>query len=83
LFTVYRIDKQCGKNIKKLWEIVKKQNSHGFSTAAQNENYGEGADLCGTKEKREKNERMISMVKKANAFFFPGSSFLFPLLLFS
>jgi hypothetical protein len=37
----------------------------------------------GKKEKREKNERMISMWKKAKAFFFPGSYFLFPLLLFS
>jgi hypothetical protein len=35
------------------------------------------------KEKREKTERMISMGKKANAFFFPGSYFLFPFLLFS
>jgi hypothetical protein len=38
---------------------------------------GRAADFCGTKEKREKNERMISMVKKANAFFYPGSPFLF------
>jgi len=29
------------------------------------------------KEKREENERMISMWKKANAFFFPGSPLLF------
>jgi hypothetical protein len=35
------------------------------------------ADFCGMKEKREENERMISMWKKANAFFFPGSPFLF------
>jgi hypothetical protein len=35
------------------------------------------------KEKREENERMISMGKKAKAFFFPGSHFLFPFLLFS
>jgi hypothetical protein len=38
---------------------------------------GRAADFWGTKEKREKNERMISMGKKANAFFFPGSHFLF------
>jgi hypothetical protein len=38
---------------------------------------GRVADFWGTKEKREKNERMISMGKKANAFFFPGSHFLF------
>jgi hypothetical protein len=38
---------------------------------------GRAADFCGTKEKREENETMISMVKKANAFFFPGSPFLF------
>jgi hypothetical protein len=30
-----------------------------------------------TKGKREENETMISMGKKANAFFFPGSHFLF------
>jgi len=35
------------------------------------------ADFCGTKGKREENERMISMGKKAKAFFFPGSHFLF------
>jgi len=39
---------------------------------------GRAADFCGTKEKREENEGMISMGKKANAFFFPGSHFLFP-----
>jgi hypothetical protein len=39
---------------------------------------GRTVDFCDTKEKREKNERMISMGKKANAFFFPGSHFLFP-----
>jgi hypothetical protein len=44
---------------------------------------GRAADFCGTKEKREENERVISMVKKANAFFFPESYFLFPFLLFS
>jgi hypothetical protein len=38
---------------------------------------GRTTDFCGTKEKREKNERMISMGKKATAFFFPGSYFLF------
>jgi len=38
---------------------------------------GRAADFCGTKEKREENERRISMWKKAKAFFFPGSSFLF------
>jgi hypothetical protein len=43
----------------------------------RHENDGREADFCGTKERREKNETMISMVKKANAFFFPGSSFLF------
>jgi hypothetical protein len=35
------------------------------------------ADFCGTKEKREENEEMISMRKKANAFFFLRSPFLF------
>jgi len=44
---------------------------------------GRAADFCGTKEKRGKKEERISMVKKANAFFFPGSYFLFPFLLFS
>jgi hypothetical protein len=38
---------------------------------------GRAAGFSGTKEKREKNETMISMGKKANAFFFPGSHFLF------
>jgi hypothetical protein len=38
---------------------------------------GRTTDFCGTKEKREKNETMTSMRKKANAFFFPGSPFLF------
>jgi hypothetical protein len=38
---------------------------------------GKAADFCGTKEKREENETMISMEKKANAFFFSGSHFLF------
>jgi len=38
---------------------------------------GRAADFCGMKEKREENETMISMGKKANAFFFPGSHFLF------
>jgi hypothetical protein len=38
---------------------------------------GRAADFCGTKEKREENETMISMGKKATAFFFPGSHFLF------
>jgi len=37
---------------------------------------GRPSDFCGTKEKRGKNEERISMVKKANAFFFPGSPFL-------
>jgi hypothetical protein len=44
---------------------------------------GRPADFCGTKEKREENETMISMWKKANAFFFPGSFLLYPLLLSS
>jgi len=44
---------------------------------------GKAADFCGTKEKRGKNEEKISMWKKANAFFFPESYFLFPFLLFS
>jgi hypothetical protein len=39
------------------------------------------ADFWGTKEKREENETMISMKKKATAFFFPGSHFLFPFFL--
>jgi len=43
---------------------------------------GRTADFCGTKEKREKNERMILMGKRANAFFFLRSFFL-PLLLSS
>jgi hypothetical protein len=34
-------------------------------------------DFSGRKEKREVNEGVISMGKKANAFFFPGSPFLF------
>jgi hypothetical protein len=38
---------------------------------------GRTADFSGTKEKREKNGGMISMGKKANAFFFSGSPFLF------
>jgi hypothetical protein len=38
---------------------------------------GRAADFWGTKGKREENETMISMGKKANAFFFPGSHFLF------
>jgi hypothetical protein len=38
---------------------------------------GRAADFCGTKEKRGKKEERISMMKKANAFFFPGSHFLF------
>jgi len=45
---------------------------------------GRAADFCGTKEKRgKKKEERISMGKKANAFFLPGSYFLFPFLLFS
>jgi hypothetical protein len=44
---------------------------------------GRAADFWGTKGKREENEERISMVKKANAFFFPGSHFLFPFLLSS
>jgi len=43
---------------------------------------GRPADFSGTKEKREENERMISMWKKAKAFFFLRSFFL-PLLLLS
>jgi hypothetical protein len=43
---------------------------------------GRTTDSCGTKEKRGKNERMISMGKKATAFFFLRSFFL-PLLLSS
>jgi len=38
---------------------------------------GKMADFCGMKEKREENEGVISMEKKANAFFSPGSPFLF------
>jgi hypothetical protein len=41
------------------------------------ENHGREADFCGTKGKREENEERISMGKKAKAFFFPGSHFLF------
>jgi hypothetical protein len=40
---------------------------------------GRAADFRRTKEKRGKNERMISMWKKADAFFFLRSFFL-PLL---
>jgi hypothetical protein len=36
---------------------------------------GRAADFSGTKEKRGENETMISMWKKANAFFFSGSFF--------
>jgi len=43
---------------------------------------GRAADFCGAKEKREENETMISMGKKAKAFFFLRSFFL-PLLLLS
>jgi len=39
---------------------------------------GKIADFYGRREKREEHERMISMGKKAKAFFFPGSSFLSP-----
>jgi hypothetical protein len=39
---------------------------------------GRATDFCSTREKREENEGMISMGKKAKAFFFPGSHFLFP-----
>jgi len=38
---------------------------------------GKTADFCGTKKKRGKKEERISMGKKANAFFFSGSPFLF------
>jgi hypothetical protein len=38
---------------------------------------GKAVDFCGTKKKRGKKEERISMWKKANAFFFPGSPFLF------
>jgi hypothetical protein len=44
---------------------------------------GRTIDFWGTKEKKDENEGVISMGKKANAFFFPGSYFLFPFLLFS
>jgi hypothetical protein len=44
---------------------------------------GRATDFCGTKEKREESEGRISMWKKAKAFFFPGSYFLFDILLFS
>jgi len=44
---------------------------------------GRAADFCGTKGKREENETMISMGKKAKAFFFPESHFFFPFLLSS
>jgi hypothetical protein len=39
---------------------------------------GKAADFCGAKEKREENEEVISMWKKAMAFFFLGSFFLSP-----
>jgi hypothetical protein len=42
---------------------------------------GRTTAFLGTKEKREENEGMISMGKKATAFFFPGSHFLFPFFL--
>jgi len=54
-----------------------------FSPQPRHENDGKEAGFCGMKEKREENERMISMGKKAKAFFFPESHFLFPFLLFS
>jgi len=38
---------------------------------------GKMADFCGMKEKREENETMISMEKKATAFFFPGCPVIF------
>jgi hypothetical protein len=44
---------------------------------------GKAVDFCGTKKKRGKKEERISMWKKANAFFFPGSHFFFPFLLSS
>jgi len=44
---------------------------------------GRAADFCGAKEKREENETMISMGKKAKAFFFLRSFFLTLLLLSS
>jgi hypothetical protein len=37
---------------------------------------GKAADFCGTREKRERNEERILMVKKAKAFFFLRSFFL-------
>jgi len=43
---------------------------------------GKAADFCGTKKKRGKKEERISMGKKANAFFFSGSPFLFFCLAF-
>jgi len=54
-----------------------------FQPQPRHENHGREADFWGTKGKREENEERISMGKKANAFFFPGSYFLFPFLLFS
>jgi hypothetical protein len=54
-----------------------------FQPQLRHENHGGAADFWGMKKKRGKNEEKISMVKKANAFFFSGSYFLFPFLLFS
>jgi hypothetical protein len=44
---------------------------------------GRRAEFYGAKEKRKENGGMISMWKKANAFFFPESFFLSPLFLSS
>jgi hypothetical protein len=47
-----------------------------FQPQPRHENDGKAADFV-VRRKREENETMISMGKKANAFFFPGSPFLF------
>jgi hypothetical protein len=59
--------------------VVFKQSHHGrLAARPAMKMKGRAADFCGIREKREENETMISMWKKANVFFFPGSYFLFP-----
>jgi len=55
--------------------LVYTKNHHGFQRNPVMKIMGKTADFSSTKEKREENEGMISMWKKANAFFSPGSFF--------
>jgi hypothetical protein len=64
-------------------EVIEIKPSWLFSRDPDMKIIRRAACFCGTKEKREENEEVISMGKKANAFFYPGSSFLFPPLLSS